>query len=131
MYEKFDYPYININTSNNQYIPHYYPGFHRPEPSFPPVDATMFIQSAQRMNVLLTDVTTVLNKITSSHSFAINLMNAAQQSDMDKVKQMIKSTGIKHIPIIQYTPSSLSLDFYAANKQTQCCQLSINLRWSK
>lgn len=129
--EKINHPHIYGYALNEQYFPSYLPIYYRPEPSFPTIDPNLFIQSAQQMKNLLADVSTVLNKISSSRSFAVDLMNAAQRSEMEKVKQMIKSTGITHIPKIYYNPTSLKLEFQSLTKQFQCCQLSVNIRWNR
>ncbi|MED3549522.1 hypothetical protein ACTHO0_14820 [Cytobacillus praedii] len=88
------------------------------------------MSSAKDMAILMNDASRLLAEMAKSKKFSFELMNAAQQSKMEKVEQMIKSTGIKNIPKTSYTPDGLSLHFDSGKAYNDCCKLTLKLRWS-
>lgn len=97
---------------------------------YPEVDPGMFMSSAKAMAILMKDASHLLAKMAESKKFSFDLMTAAQQSNMAKVKQMIQSTGIKMIPKVTYTPDGLNLHFESGKDYNDCCNLILTLRWS-
>lgn len=86
--------------------------------------------SAKDMEILMKDASRLLAEMAESKKFSFELMNAAQQSNMNKVEKMIKSTGIQMIPKVKYTPDGLTLNFDSGKDYDDCCQLTLKLRWS-
>lgn len=106
----------------------YYPNYTCRQ--YPDVNPGMFMSSAKDMAILMNDASHLLAQMVKSKKFSLDLMSAAQQSKMDKVEQMIKSTGIKNIPKVAYTPDGLSLHFDSGKAYNECCKLTLKLRWS-
>ncbi|WNS74789.1 hypothetical protein RRV45_18160 [Bacillus sp. DTU_2020_1000418_1_SI_GHA_SEK_038] len=114
-------------TTSNQFS--YYPFYGMPNRQYPTVDPATFMSSAKDMENIMRDVSLLLTKMASSRTFSFQLMSAAQASQQDKVSTIIKSTGIKHIPKVRYTPDGLVLEFESANQLQNCCSLLLKLRW--
>ncbi|MDZ5472091.1 hypothetical protein SM124_10060 [Bacillus sp. 31A1R] len=115
--------------SNNQiyYSPYYYP-YHYVR-QFPSVNPTQFISSAKQMELIMKDASLLLQRMSSSREFSSELMSAAQESKMEKVTSMIKSTGVQTMPEISYTPDGLKLIFTSKTNNIDCCHLTLSLRW--
>ncbi|WP_066291516.1 hypothetical protein [Bacillus sp. FJAT-29937] len=107
----------------------YYPFHGMSNRQYPTVDPGTFMSSAKDMENIMRDVSLLLTKMASSRAFSFELMSAAQASKLEKVNIMIKSTGIKHIPKVSYTPDGLVLHFESVNQLQDCCSLSLKLRW--
>ncbi len=67
----------------------------------------------------------LVNKIASSHQFATDLMNAAQQSNKEAVEQLIKSVGITIEFKTKYTPDGIQIILIEKN----CCSLTLLFEW--
>lgn len=97
---------------------------------YPEVDPSIFMSSAQHMGPLLRDAGTLLNKMAESWKFSYDLMSAAQESDKQKVEQIIREAGIQIIPKITYDPDGLNLYFTTGENEMTCCHLTLQLRWN-
>lgn len=109
---------------------HYYPYGQPIYRQMNTVDPTMLMNSAKEMENLMKDASLLLAKMKASKQFSYELMNAAQQSKLVKVENMIKSTGVKKVPKVSYTPDGLHLDFKASADYNNCCILILKLRWT-
>ncbi|KOP80057.1 hypothetical protein AN957_22465 [Cytobacillus solani] len=113
------YPYCN-----------YYYSPHNTYRQYQNVDPGMFMTSAKDMAIIMKEASHLLAEMAKSKKFSFDLMTAAQQSKMEKVEQLIKSTGIKVIPKVTYTPDGLNLHFDSGKDYNDCCKLTLKLRWS-
>ncbi|WP_226527398.1 hypothetical protein [Metabacillus niabensis] len=100
-----------------------------PNRQFPEVDPTLFEQSAKSMQVLMKEASLVLNKLAQSKNFASKVMYAAQQSNMNEVNKLIKSTGIKSKVKTSFNPDGIHLNLTSSIGGAECCQLTVSLRW--
>ncbi|MBM7553493.1 hypothetical protein [Thalassobacillus pellis] len=96
---------------------------------FPPVDPTLFTESAVAMQQLMTQASLVLEKLARSSVFAHKVMKAAQESNMKKVDELLKTTGIHEGIKTKINPDGINLQLSSAVKGMECCQLTIALRW--
>lgn len=115
------YRYCYYSSPQYQHSP-----FYR---KLPEVDATLFNKSAITMQNLMKDASVVLNSIAGSKEFAKKIMTAAQDSHLEEVEQLIKSTGIKSDIDTSFNPDGINLKFSSSIQSTECCQLTIALRW--
>jgi hypothetical protein len=107
-----------------------YPAFPLPPyRQYPPVDPTLFSQSAIAMQKLMKDGSLILKKLAESKEFAFKVMSAAQESHTKEVKQLIKSIGIQSKVDIYYNPDGIRLTLSSKAGQIECCKLAISLRW--
>ncbi|MFO1445351.1 hypothetical protein KDN24_19550 [Bacillus sp. Bva_UNVM-123] len=126
------YPYHNGNMSSPSYFHNKYHNHYHPQHAFrqyPTINPATFMKSAKEMETLMHDATLLLTKMASSRQFSFEFMSAAQASKQDKIQNMLKSTGIKRIPKVSYTPDGLYLNFESGIEQQKCCQLAVKLRW--
>ncbi|SOC05819.1 hypothetical protein SAMN05880501_104120 [Ureibacillus xyleni] len=104
-----------------------------PNPSnqnpYPPVDPNYLYQSANETKKLMKDASLVLDRLASSKDFDEKLMNHAQLSESEEVKRLIKSIGITSDVEAVYNPDSLRLEFISHHSNSECCRLSIVLKW--
>jgi hypothetical protein len=100
-----------------------------PYRQYPPVDPTLFSQSAIAMEKLMKDGSLILKKLAESKEFASKVMSAAQESDTKKVQQLIQSIGIQSKVDIYYNPDGIRLTLSSKVGQIECCKLAISLRW--
>ncbi|MDQ0216538.1 putative outer membrane protein [Oikeobacillus pervagus] len=70
-----------------------------------------------------------MNKVSKDKNYAKQLMNAAQQSKTEQVKQLVKNSGVTQAPTIYYTPGGLHLNFASQDQTAECCHLIVELRW--
>ncbi|WP_273124682.1 hypothetical protein ACNRWW_11635 [Metabacillus sp. HB246100] len=95
----------------------------------PEVDSTLFEKSATKMNLLMKDASLILNKLSSSKEFANKIMYEAQQSNTQEVQRLLKSTGIQSNVDVNYNPDGITLKFSSMIGTTECCHLTVALRW--
>lgn len=119
----------------NRYPFHYYhvypliPKYTFPHRQFLPVNPKMFMETAKKMDPLLKDAEVLMRHISSTEAFAKKLMNAAQQSNLNEVNQMIAQTGIKSKADIRFNPSGLILILSRKNDPLDCCHVELRVRW--
>ncbi|OZI12263.1 hypothetical protein CEW92_07230 [Bacillaceae bacterium SAS-127] len=114
---------------NRYFYPYYlhYPTIH--QRVYPQVDVTLFKQSAESMKKLLKETTLLVNKLSSSPSFAYQVMNAAQQSNQKEIERLIKSAGVTSKAEISFNPDNIHLELSSKTGSTNCCHLTVALRW--
>ncbi len=124
------------NISNNYYhIPHsYHYAPHGLPPNyvvrqFPDVDATRFRNSAEASKQLLNEANLLATKISESREYAQEIKSAAQQSDNEKVEQLVRSVGIHSRTRISFTPDNLEVRLSKSLNSIDCCHFTISLRW--
>lgn len=110
------------------YPPYYYPVYVIPR-QYPPVDTELFNQSAIETKKLMDDAGEVLDKLADSKEFNAELMYAAQESNMAEVNRLINSIDISSEVEVDYNPDNLRLEFKSQLEDTQCCRLTVALRW--
>jgi len=123
MYYQFIYP----SVSYPQYP--YYPIPDTYYRQYPPVDPTLFNQSAITMQKLMRDASRLLDRLAQSKQFAEKIMSAAQESHTAEVKKLIESIGVQSKVDIYYDPDGIRITLSASVQQVQCCRLVIALRW--
>ncbi len=119
----------------NYYHPYgYYPQIYYPSSywhvrQMSPVNPDQLHQSAKQTRLLMKEASLVLDKLASSKEFDQQLMAAAQSSQNEEVKRLIKSIGVTSDVEVRYTPDGLRLEFKSALDGYDCCKLQIALRW--
>ncbi len=96
---------------------------------YPQVDVALFKQSAESMKKLLKETSLLVNKLSSSPSFAYQVMTAAQQSNQKEVERLIKSAGVTSKAEISFNPDNIHLELSSKTGATNCCHLTVALRW--
>jgi hypothetical protein len=126
-------PYNQMMYQSNYDPSPYYTGTTIPSRhgvgQYPAVDVTLFNQSAIAMQKLMKEASLVLNKFAESQGFAYKVMDAAQKSDLKEVERLIKTTGIKSKVHTTYNPDGINLKLSSKVGATDCCHLTIALRW--
>ncbi len=130
-----------------KYVPAVHPGFFHPyqyyQPScvpspffygwgreqYPEVDAEMFSESAKAFQSLMKDASKILDHLAESKTFAHDVMAAAQEDKKQLVEQLLKSTGVKSKVDVTYNPDSIHLHLHTKVHGTECCALTMVLRW--
>lgn len=117
------------------YNPNYYhtPYYHTaywPIRQYPNVDAELLNQSAHESKKVMEEASIVLDKLADSEEFDVELMYAAQASDMEEVKRLIHSLeGVTSEIDIDFNPDGLRLEFKSKIANLHCCSLRVSLRW--
>jgi len=120
------------------YFPRQYPIAPSPVYYYPPtvynrlpenVDSTLFNKSAFEMEKLMKDASLILTKIVESKEFGKKVMTAAQESNLKEVERLINSSGIHSVVDTSYSPDGLNLKFTSNVENTECCKLTVALRW--
>lgn len=113
-----------------QQIPiHPYLIYPYPFRQLPEVKPDQFVKSAQSSMALLTDARTLITRF-QSKDYARRIMQAAQASNSNAVNELLRTSGITHLPKIKYNPDGITLDFDNKNAPP-CCYLTLKLRWSE
>ena len=109
--------------------PYYQSGYWRHTRPVSPVNPDQLHQSANQTKILMKEASLVLDKLANSKEFDKQLMTAAQSSQNEEVKRLIKSIGVTSDVEVRYTPDGLRLEFKSAIDGYDCCKLHIALRW--
>ncbi|ARI77518.1 hypothetical protein [Halobacillus mangrovi] len=125
-----------IYPSNAPYYtyppPHYFP-YPRyevwPHRVYPPVNPSTFTSSALQMHQLMLKADHLIQKLANSKSFAKQVMDAAQKNENQKVKQLLKSTGLDAEMETDYNPDGLTIKLQSDVNNIDCCHLRIALKW--
>ena len=98
--------------------------------AYPPVDPTLFKQSAQSMKSLVQEINLLMNRLTDNSDFALRLMSAAQAANKKEAERLIRSAGVREKLYLSFNPDVLRIELRAAAANVECCKLSIALRWN-
>jgi hypothetical protein len=97
---------------------------------YPPINPTLFSQSAATAQTLMNDASTILKRLASSKSFATSVMSAAQEGNKKEVQRMIESLGIKSKVELYFNPDGIRFTLSPPPGAFLCCQLVIGLLWN-
>ena len=97
---------------------------------YPPVEVSTFEYSVTAFQKTVAEASTILRKF-SERPFASRLMSAAQTGNQQEVDRLIKSIGITTPVTTQYTPSGILLTIHTQAEGSQCCTLTMYLRWGR
>lgn len=114
------------------YYPYVYPAYlhqHNMNRQFPKVDVGLLHASANETRKLMKEVSIVLDRFATSKEFDNQVMAAAQASNMAEVKRLIKSIGITSDVDVEFNPDGLRMVFTSKVANTECCKLTVALRW--
>lgn len=113
-----------------QYFYNHYPshGILRAPSPFAPPNVQQFKLSAQNFITPAQELQIFLNAVAYQEGYAKKLMDAAQSSKMDVVKELIQSLGIHSLFMVKYNPSGITVTFQPPNKEA-CFYVSASLCW--
>lgn len=128
------YHQLGTGSVPMQYIPAPYSNAYQPldihfPRQYPQVDTQQLEKSVRRFQQLIQQADLLVNRLASSKEFATELMSAAQQSDRNKVNQLIRSTGITIDIKTTFTPTGIRIVLDNSEVEGDCCDLLIALRW--
>ncbi|UFT99220.1 hypothetical protein KO561_18910 [Radiobacillus kanasensis] len=119
----------------NHYAYSPYQGYHYPQHHgyyqqrpYPEVDVSIFEGSVTAFQKIADESITILEKFTD-REFTHKLMTAAQAGNQREVDRLMKSIGTSTPITTQYTPSGILLTIHADAQGTQCCTLTMYLKW--
>ncbi|MGN1400675.1 MAG: hypothetical protein ACI4XL_04160 [Bacillus sp. (in: firmicutes)] len=108
------------------------PSFTEPERQqiiLPPIDTAPLIFSTSLTTELLDDAKTISQTLNSSEDIILQLMQAAQASDFNKVSQLINGISIKHRTELSFTPGVLIITVLPFDISNSCCRVEMTLNW--
>lgn len=114
-YHQYYYPYSQIRINRQQ-------------PLYPPVDISIFEHSVTSFQKIINEASIILKKF-ADPQFAFRLMTLAQAGKQLEVDRLIKSIGTSTPVTTQYTPTGILLTIHAQAQGSQCCTLTMYLRW--
>jgi hypothetical protein len=95
---------------------------------YPPVDISTFEHSVTAFQNTIAEANTILKKF-AEPQFAKRIMSAAQTGNKQEIDRLIKSVGTNSPVTTQYTPSGILLTIHAQAQDSQCCTLTMYLKW--
>ncbi|MEC1669873.1 hypothetical protein [Bacillus mojavensis] len=95
-------------------------------PPAPAANTATFIRSAQDAAGLLADAQLVLRRIAGSQELSRRIMTAAEQSDKQTVKRLIKQTGVRHDVDSVFNPDGIYISLISTQSR-----IIVALRWSE
>lgn len=95
---------------------------------YPPIDTSTFEHSITAFQKTVVEASTILRKL-ADRPFAHRLMLAAQKGNQQEVDGLIKSIGISTPVKTKYTPDGVLLTIHALAQGSQCCTLTMFLKW--
>ena len=132
------YPYYHpqrVDTVPVKYVPTHFNeplqswNMLRPQSQFPSVDIKQLDVSVYKFQTLMRQADLLIDKLGNDPEFSKELMGAAQQSDRNKVNQLILSTGITIKVKTTFTPTGIRILLDNSELEGGCCDLLIALRW--
>lgn len=98
----------------------------------PEISTDTFIESAKEVNVLLREAVLLSNHIIQT-DIGRQIMEAAQNSETDKIEDLLRQIGITQRVKISYTPHSISFQTTPMNNPELGLQttLTMKLIWNK
>ncbi|GAK13714.1 hypothetical protein [Geomicrobium sp. JCM 19039] len=99
--------------------------------NYPPADPTMLTESVQEIQLLLQQSQTLLHAF-ENQEFSYQVINAAQQGQDEHVDHLIHAIpGFTARTNVSYTPTGIAVQLFlpAQNPQSDCCTLSMELKW--
>ncbi|MCD4839266.1 hypothetical protein LRS37_10325 [Neobacillus sedimentimangrovi] len=100
---------------------------------YPPVNISILESSVKKFQLLMTQGSLLLNRL-GDKSFAHKIMTAAQQGKQEEVDQLIRFIGLQIPVTTNYTPTGVNFILSTQTSQndpTNCCTLTINLKWGR
>ncbi|GIO30676.1 MULTISPECIES: hypothetical protein [Paenibacillus] len=94
---------------------------------YPQVQTDVLNQSLQNTYKLMEDGYKVLNKL-SEHSFAVQVMRAAQAGNKEEVDRLMKSIGVSEAVQTDFSPSGIGITLGSGQLNT-CCKVAMFLKW--
>lgn len=93
----------------------------------PPASANtdFFIRSAREASGLFADAQLVLNRIAGSRELSHRILTAAEQSDKQSVKRLIKQMGVRHEVDTVFNPDGIYISLIGTQSR-----MILALRWS-
>ncbi|MBO8156738.1 MAG: hypothetical protein H0Z32_09775 [Bacillaceae bacterium] len=99
-------------------------------PEYPEVDPSQFQSSLDNYQGLINDAEKIVNHFRNSKQSAVELMEMAQQSQFDRVKELIQKSGITHPVQVNFTPNQMIITLLSNVKPGEvCCELKMSLFW--
>lgn len=106
-------PVINRHMTNRQ---------------FPPVTTQRFQYTAELFQYLLRDGKLFAQKVETSSSYAEAVKDAAQHSDEEQIKALVKEAGVRAIVTLSFTPDAIKITLRPVN-EPEACALNMMLSW--
>ncbi|MYL19153.1 hypothetical protein GLW04_04575 [Halobacillus litoralis] len=100
----------------------------RPAPSYPEVEVSSFRESAMTMQEFIKEAEGLVEKIHDDESYAGQIMMAAQQSDDEKVVNLLGEYLSSPFQTA-YNPDRLKVTLGTSGGRRDCCRLTLILRW--
>lgn len=100
-----------------------------PDPSYPPIDATLFHQSAMKIKPLFEEGAKLSDYIASDKEIAAEIMNAGQTGNQAELDRLVQKAGLKAKVTTKYTPDGIRFEIRDYIGQTNCCVLTMSIRW--
>ncbi|AJW84637.1 hypothetical protein ACT3UT_08220 [Bacillus spizizenii ATCC 6633 = JCM 2499] len=95
-------------------------------PPASPANTDIFIRSAREASGLFADAQLVLSRIVGSRELSHRILTAAEQSDKQSVKRLIKQMGVRHEVDTVFNPDGIYISLIGTQ-----CRMILALRWSE
>ncbi|MDU0156775.1 hypothetical protein [Bacillus cabrialesii] len=91
-----------------------------------PANTDIFIRSAKQAAGLFADAQLVLSRIAGSRELSRRILTAAEQSDKQSVKRLIKQMGVRHEVDTVFNPDGIYISLIGTQSR-----MILALRWSE
>lgn len=118
-------PYYGYYMIPNAYVAH-----HSWIREFPQVKTETLNHSIQDYYKLMEEAYRILNKL-SDHSFAVQVMTAAQAGNKQEVDRLMKSISTTATIHSEFSPSGIGITVDPKVQTDPCCKLAMFLKWGK
>ncbi|MCO4849482.1 hypothetical protein [Bacillus vallismortis] len=95
-------------------------------PPAPAGNTDTFVRSAKQAAGMFADAQLVLSRIAGSRELSRRIMAAAEQSDKQSVKRMIKQMGVRHEVDAVFNPDGIYISLIGTQSR-----MILALRWSE
>ncbi|MCY9580686.1 hypothetical protein [Paenibacillus alvei] len=98
--------------------------------TYPPVDSSKFVSSANSTHSLAEQAVRVLDRLRKSSTLATAIMDAAQRGNRTEVTRLIRDIGVQSRLEVKSTPDGIKLTFNTDSSESRCCELEVKMRWN-
>ncbi|MBK4204264.1 hypothetical protein EGI09_10105 [Bacillus subtilis] len=95
-------------------------------PPASPANPDVFIRSAREASGLFADAQLILSRIAGSQELSHRILTAAEQSDKQSVKRLIKQMGVRHEVDTVFNPDGIYITLIGTQSR-----MILALRWSE
>ncbi|MUV36407.1 hypothetical protein JNUCC1_00209 [Lentibacillus sp. JNUCC-1] len=96
---------------------------------YPEVDTQYFQQAALTFQALMEDASQLTNALADNTNLAHDIMANAQENNLQRVEELVQSTGVKGKVDVRYNPDGIHFEMSSHVSGVDCCKPNMAINW--